>query len=108
MLDDQRPTLTVAEPKPGANAGLSRVLVGMHDYGTGLNPDSFRVVADCDLDGVPAGTDLAGRFKVASQGVWEWTLSKPVDKLKTGQLTVSVADRQGNVTKVERTFRVGE
>src|SRR5262249_45516735 len=44
MLDDQRPTLTVASPKAGANAPLERILIGMHDYGTGLDAASFEVV----------------------------------------------------------------
>jgi hypothetical protein len=35
------------------------VLVGMHDHGTGLAPDSFRVVADSLLAGAAAGADLA-------------------------------------------------
>src|SRR5262249_4034450 len=106
MLDDQRPTLTVTYPGPGANAELSHVLVGMHDFGSGLDPASFRVVADFAVDGTAVGENLAGRFKEKSQGVWELRLAKPIDQLTAGKLTVSVADRQGNVTKVERRFRV--
>jgi hypothetical protein len=107
-LDDQRPTLTLTYPQPGKNAGLSRVVVGLYDYGTGLDDRSFRVVADRELDGVPAGTNMAGRFKPTSQGVWELKLSKPVAELATSTLTVSVADRQGNVTRIERRFWVGK
>ena len=40
-----RPTLTLTFPTPGPNRELSRILIGMHDYYTGLNPESFRVVA---------------------------------------------------------------
>jgi hypothetical protein len=108
MLDEQRPTLTLTYPLPGKNAELSRVVVGMHDYGTSLNAESFRVTADCALDGVPAGENLAAKFKPTSQGVWEWKLGTPLAELKTGTLTVSVADKQGNVTKIERTFSVGK
>jgi hypothetical protein len=107
-LDDQRPTLTLTYPQPGKNAELSRVVVGMHDYGTGLYARSFRVVADFELDGVPAGTNLADRFKPTSQGVWELKLSKPVADLAAGTLAVSVADWQQNVTRIERRFRVGK
>ena len=46
MLDDNRPTLTLTYPRAGANAALTRILVGMHDYDTGLDMDSFQVTAD--------------------------------------------------------------
>src|SRR4029077_12203267 len=46
MLDDQRPTLSLTYPQPGVNKSLSRMLVGMHDYGTGLDLDSFTVTAN--------------------------------------------------------------
>src|SRR5206468_3354451 len=36
MLDDQRPTLTLTEPRAGRNASIERILIGMHDYDTGL------------------------------------------------------------------------
>lgn len=107
MLDDQRPTLAVTYPGPGANAELSRILIGMHDYGTGLDPASFRAIADFAVDGVAAGENLAGKFKEKSHGVWELQLSRPLDRLAAGRLTVSVADRQGNVTTIDRRFRVG-
>src|SRR5205814_1250430 len=78
MLDENRPTLALTFPAPGANAELGRVLIGMHDYDTGLDLKSFRVVADFDIDGVPAGTDLASRFQVKSPGVWELRLAQPI------------------------------
>jgi hypothetical protein len=107
MLDDTRPTLTLTYPRAGANPSLARILVGMHDYYTGLDLDSFQVVADFTLDGKAAGQNLASKFKVKSQGVWEWTLEKPLRDLRKGKLTVSVKDRQGNLTRIERTFAIG-
>jgi hypothetical protein len=108
MLDDQRPTLTVARPAPGKNAKLSRILIGMHDYGSGLDADSFRVTADFAIDGTKPGENIAVKFTNTAPGVWEWELSKPLARLPKGTLTVSVKDRQGNVTRVERTFAVGK
>jgi hypothetical protein len=105
--DDQRPTLALTYPKAGANAELSRILVGMHDYGSGLDMDKFEVKADFAVDGVPAGENLALKFKPRTEGVWEWKLAKPLTNLSRGRLTVSVQDRQGNVTRIERTFSVG-
>ena len=106
MLDDTRPTLTMTYPKPGANPLLTRILVGMHDYYTGLDMASFQVVADFKLDGNVAGQNLASKFKEKSPGVWEWKLARPLTELPKGKLTVSVKDRQGNVTRIERTLSV--
>jgi hypothetical protein len=106
LLDDQRPTLTLTYPRAGVNAPLTRILVGMHDYGTGLDLNSFRVVADFPIDGVAAREDLAKRFKPKSDGVWELRLAAPVRDLRKGKLAVSVKDRQGNLSRIERTFSV--
>jgi hypothetical protein len=106
LFDDQRPTLALTYPQTGANSELSRILIGMHDYNTGLDPDSFEVRADFPLDGVAAGENLAPKFRAKEDGVWEWTLSKPLTALSRGTLTISVKDRQGNVARIERTFSV--
>jgi hypothetical protein len=106
-LDDQRPTLALTCPHPGANESLRHLLVGMEDHGTGLDMDSFEVAADFALDGVAAGQNLAPRFRAKVPGVWELSLSKPLAELARGKLTVSVKDRQGNLTRIERTFSVG-
>ena len=89
MLDDNRPVLTLTTPAAGKNAELSRLLIGMYDYGSGLDRDSFHVVADFAVDGVAAGEDLAGHFKEKAQGVWEWRLAKPLTKLAGGTLRQS-------------------
>jgi hypothetical protein len=106
MLDEQRPTLTLTTPQPAKNRTLSRLLIGMHDAGSGLDMTSFRVVADFAVDDVPAGTDLASKCKPTSQGVWELRLEKPIKELPQGVLTISVADRQGNISRIVRTFSV--
>ena len=107
MLDDQRPTLTLTYPRAGANESLTRILIGMHDYGTGLDMNSFQVTADVSLDGVSSGKNAVGKFREISPGVWEWRLARPVERLPKTTLTVSIADRQGNVTRIKRTFSVG-
>ena len=106
MLDDTRPTLTLTYPRAGVNSPITRILVGMHDYYTGVDLDTFEVRADFALDGHAAGQNLASKFKSKSPGVWEWTLANPLMDLPKGRLTVSVRDRQGNVTRIERTFAV--
>jgi hypothetical protein len=106
MCDDKRPTLTLTYPARGRNAVLDRVLVGMYDYGTDLDMDSFQVVADFAIDGAAAGENLAGRFKAKSRGVWELRLARPIRRLAQGKIKVSIMDRQGNTSRLERTFSV--
>jgi hypothetical protein len=106
QLDDQRPTLVLTYPAAGANAALSRILIGMHDYGTGLDPASFSVTADFPVDGAKPSEELAARFKEKGDGVWELTLNEPLRALNRGRLTVSVKDRQGNISRIDRVFSV--
>jgi hypothetical protein len=107
MLDDNRPTLSVTLPRAGNNAGLNRILIGMHDYYTGIDRDSFQVVADFPIDDAVAGQNLGERFKNVAQGVWELKLAKPITELKLGTLVVSVNDKQGNASRIKRTFSIG-
>jgi hypothetical protein len=106
MCDDKRPTLSLTYPRRGVNASLERILVGMHDYYTGLDQNSFRVTADFAIDGVAPGENLASRFQKKTRGVWEMKLGKSLTSLKKGTLTVSVKDREGNRTRIIRTFSV--
>jgi len=108
MLDDLRPTLTLTEPKAGPNAQVSRILIGMYDYYTGLDVESLEVIADFEVNGIAKGQNLATSFKTGAKGVWELVLSKAITALPKGKVTVAVKDRQGNVTRIERTFSVGE
>ena len=107
LLDDQRPTLALTYPRAGANAAVDRILVGMHDYGSGLDPAGFSVTADFPLAGAKAGEELAGKFKELPDGRRELKLAAPLASLAKGTLTVRVKDQSGNVARVERTFSVG-
>ncbi|HUE75036.1 MAG TPA: hypothetical protein VMP01_29480, partial [Pirellulaceae bacterium] len=106
--DDQRPTLTLPWPQPGANRELTKIVVGMYDYGSGLDEKSLRVTADIELAGKPAGENLAPLFTPAGDGIWEWKLPQRLTNLPQGTLTVSIRDRQGNETKIARTFSLGK
>jgi hypothetical protein len=107
LVDDQRPTLTLAFPRAGVNVEpVSRFLVGMSDYDTGLDTDSFSVVADFAVDGIPAGENLAGKFQALPGSRWELALAQPIRDLARGNLTLSIRDRWGNETRLRRTFSV--
>ena len=108
LLDDNRPTLTLTYPRAGANPALTSILVGMHDYYSGLDMESFQVVADLPVNGKAAGDNLAAMLKPTADGVWELALATPLTNLAKGKLTVSVKDRQGNTSRIERTFSVSK
>ena len=106
MLDDARPTLTLTYPKLGENPPLERILIGMHDYGSGLEPSSLSVIVDFDLAGRKAGENHAPLIKSKAQGVHELRLAKPIKKLRKGRIVVAIRDRQGNQTKIDRVFSI--
>jgi RNA polymerase sigma factor (sigma-70 family) len=108
LEDDQRPTLTLTYPQPGVNEPLTRILIGMCDVGTGLDMTSFAVTADFAVNGVAAGENLAAKFQALPDSRWELRLAQPIAALAKGRITVSVKDKQGNITRVERTFSVGQ
>ncbi len=108
MVDDNRPVLTMTYPKAGRNMAFDRILIGAHDYYTGLDPESFTVTADFVIDAVAPGENLAGKFAEVGQGVRELRLKEPIQRLKAGMLTVSIRDREGNRTRIERLFSVEE
>jgi hypothetical protein len=78
----------------------------MYDYGSGLDLDTFQVTADFRLDGVPVGENLARKFQPKGDGVWELRLAAPLARVARGKLTIAIKDRQGNTSRIERTFSV--
>jgi hypothetical protein len=104
LLDEGRPTLTLTYPRAGANPTLERILIGMHDYGTGLDMATFKVTANVAIDGVKAGENLARRFQSAGDGIWELRLVHPPASLPSATINVEIRDRQGNVARIERAF----
>jgi hypothetical protein len=61
---------------------------------------------DVVIDGVDAGENLSSRLQKTHAGVWEWKLKRPMAELRDATLTVTVRDRQGNTTRVRRSFSV--
>ncbi len=78
----------------------------MTDAYTGLDPESFTVTADFEIDGIAAGTNLADRFESLPDGRWQLELTRPVTSPGRRTLTVSIKDRQGNVSRIQRRFSV--
>ena len=105
-LDELRPTLTVTSPRAGSNGPLKQIIIGMHDYYSGLDESSFSVTADFEVDGLKPGTNLASRFEEDDIAVWKLKLKNPLADLADGTLTVSVRDKQGNIAVVRRSFSI--
>ena len=107
LADRTLPTLAVTLPQAGVNRKpLDRILIGMTDRYSGLDMNSFEVIADFPVEGVTAGRNLASRFKSKAEGVWELQLVQPLSNLAQGKLVVVVKDRQGNLSRIERKFSV--
>ena len=108
LLDEGRPTLTLTYPPSGAIAKLDRILIGMHDYGTGLDLKTFKVTADFAIHTakgkVKAGENLCLSFQSIAAGVWGLRLASPPDPVTQATLQVEVRDYQGNTTRIKRTF----
>ncbi|QDU98521.1 HzsA-related protein [Lignipirellula cremea] len=101
--DDQRPTLTLAQPARIQTQPLQSILIGMHDYNSGLDLDSFEVTADFPVNGAPAGENLASQFQSLPGYRWELKLDQPL-ALQQGKVVVLIKDQQGNQSQIDRVF----
>ena len=73
--------------------------------GPGIKHRHRRIaIVDLDIAEDKAGSNLSGRFEKGDGNVWVYKLARPI-KLFDGQsITVSVSDKQGNKTEIQRTF----
>jgi hypothetical protein len=106
MLDDNRPILTLTLPREHETEPMDRILIGMADYYTGLDTPSFTVTCDFEVNGIKPGENLASKFKEVTQGVWELKLDQPLKGIAAANIAVSVKDKQGNTTTIDRRFSV--
>jgi hypothetical protein len=109
FLDDLRPTLTVSMPRSGVNSQpLTHIRIGAFDYYSGLDMNSLSVKANFPLNGKQPGTELASFF--IPQGpydyIWTMALHPELTNLSSGEIAVSIKDKQGNITKVVRSFSI--
>jgi hypothetical protein len=108
FTDDVKPVLTVSSPRAGQNGPLARFVIGMFDGLSGLDRASLSVVANFDVNGKPAGTELGPDFRETDRSVYSLDIASPIRSLPDGLLTVKVKDRQGNYSDVALSFSVGE
>ncbi len=105
-IDDTRPTLNVAWPRPEVNASLQRLSFAAYDYLSGLKPASTVVTADFTVNGQAPGANLAPLFHETAQNLWTLSLDSTMTSLPSGTLHVEVADNAGNTTRQDVVFSV--
>jgi len=106
FLDDLRPTLAVSAPRAGLNLRpVDSIRIGLADANSGVDMSAFSVKASFAVAGRTPGTELADLAQATADGVWTIPLGQPLRMGLEGELNVEVADRQGNVTRVKRSFR---
>jgi hypothetical protein len=109
FLDEMRPTLTVTNPRPNDNHGpLSDIRIGVADAYTGIDAQSLSVKADVPLAGRKPGTELAALGSFVGDGIFSIPLAPPAVRLTRAHITVTVRDKQGNVTTQRVRFSVDD
>ena len=106
FVDDVRPTLAVSLPRPGNNPLVSVIRFGLADAYTGVDLFTLSVKANITIAGRPPGAELADLTQPAGDGIYTIVLSTPIDNAAKVKLDIEVADVQGNITRVARTFSV--
>lgn len=107
FLDDLRPTVALSSPRGGLQKlPIVEVVFGLADAYTGVDMSTLSIKATIPLAGRPAGAELADLAQQTGEGIYTITLAQPIANAADALLTVSVADNQGNITRVERSFSV--
>lgn len=105
FLDDLRPTVAIAEPRPGYNpVAPTRILLGLADANSGIDLSSLSVRASFPIAGRSPGSELADLAVIAADSVWQLGFGSALPPLAEAHVWVEVADHQGNVTRVDRQF----
>jgi hypothetical protein len=106
FLDENRPTLAVSLPRPEPSPDpLDRLRIGIADA-HGLASGSLSVTADFTVQGRAPGVELADLAEPTGDGIFEISLGSVLDPPRDGMVHARVADTQGNVTRVDRRFRL--
>ena len=66
----------------------------------------MKVTSSVEINGQAPGSDLAALFKQTGDHIWTLKLKSPLKAIEDGRLTVSVKDKQGNVTEIDRHFSI--
>ncbi len=107
FLDEIRPTLELSIPRPGENTQpVSEIRIGVADAHTGLDMSTLSVSADFAVAGRAPGSELADLAAGVGDGIYSIALDAPITVLDTTHVRAEIADQQGNITRVDRSFSV--
>jgi hypothetical protein len=105
FLDDLKPTVHVDVPRAGVMAeALTRIRFGLADANSGVDLSTLSVLASFEIGCQTPVKQLASQAVEVDDGIYEIQLPSSVRNATGGWVNVSVKDRQGNVTRVERAF----
>jgi len=107
FFDDLRPTLTISSPHADAAGPLSFIRFGVSDANSGIATGSISVTADIPIFDRPPNSELIDLFSGSSEGIYTLNLGAPFVSSEPANLYIEVADNQGNVTRLTRTFTTG-
>jgi hypothetical protein len=104
--DDLRPTLWVTPTLEEATSGaVDRVFVGAYDLESGLAPDTLSVTFNVPIGDQPVGTNLAAGLNPSNGSLLMVPLPTAVDLAASqAQMTVSIRDVAGHITKMVRSY----
>jgi predicted CXXCH cytochrome family protein len=107
FLDDLRPTLTLSLPRAGVNRQpLTLIRIGAFDYYSGLDRRSLSVKANFPVNGERVGAELASLFTETGDHIWTMQINPALTSLPSGEITISIKDKQGNLTRLVRSFSI--
>jgi hypothetical protein len=105
FLDDLKPTVHVDVPRAGLmTEALTRIRFGLADANSGVDLSTLSVMATFDVGCQTPPKEMASLAVEVDDGVYEIQLPSSVRDATRGWINVSVKDRQGNVTRVARSF----
>jgi hypothetical protein len=106
-LDDLRPTLAVSSPRQNRNEPpLTEIRIGVADAYSGISNGTLSVKADFPVNGLAAGTEIAGQGSFIAPGIFSIPLNPAISNLPSSHLTATVLDAQGNRTTSKVRFHV--
>lgn len=109
FLDDLKPTLDVSIPRPGTNGlPISEIRFGIADAHTGINLPTLSVTSDISLAGRSPGQELSDLAQSVADGVYSIPLGQAIPDVTDAHVFVQVKDQQGNITRADREFSVGQ
>jgi hypothetical protein len=85
---------------------LTLIRIGAFDYYSGLDRQSLSVKANFPVNGERAGAELASLFTETGDHIWTMQIHPALTSLPSGEITISIKDKQGNLTRLVRSFSI--